>query len=387
MKYWIIVTFILTGVWTTSAIIAGTTLSDSEGIGIFTQAVGGRQAEYLPQPEQINLSGPSFPMSCAKKIWYHNYAAFTDLIQFRGNLYTTFREGNAHTTHSSDPFYGQIRVLESKDNGITWNSVAVIKEYGKDFRDPKLSITPDGKLMINMGCTWNHDNNVYRRQPHVSFSVDGKSWTQALPCLLMGNDVSHMDWLWQVTWHKGVAYAASYQGGSNKLILFKSTDGIIWYQITVLKSQGFANETVIRFDGDTMILLIREGHYQEHGKSHLGTADPPYTEWNWRLTDLRLGGPCFLILPNGDYLVATRSYDENKTGCALYIMTPAGKSRKLYAFQAGGDCGYPGLVAEKDVLYVSYYSSHQGAKSSIYFQSLSLMPLLMGKLHEPSEKI
>ncbi len=321
-----------------------------------------------------------------QKIWDQNYAAFTDLINYNGNLYVAFREGNGHTTRSKDPFYGQARIMKSTNKGKTWQSVALIKECGKDLRDPKLSIMPDGRLMVNMGCTWNHDGNIYRRQPHVAFSKDGENWTQALPCLLTGKDVSYMDWLWRVVWHKGVAYSVSYQRGINKLILFKSTDGIIWEQLTLLKTEGFANETAIQFDGDEMILLVREEKHKDFGLSHLGKALPPYTDWQWINTDLRLGGPCFLIMPDGNYLVGSRDYQESQLGCALFSMTPEGKTKRLYRFEAGKDCSYTGLVMENETLYVSYYSSHDGGIGNIYFQTLPVEPLLNGQLYEQFRK-
>src|SRR5947207_15453553 len=80
------------------------------------------------------------------KIWdqgKHN--AFTDLIRWRDKWYCTFREADAHVGGD-----GQIRVLESAE-GDKWQSAALIGEAGIDLRDPKLSITPDDRLMIMAG--------------------------------------------------------------------------------------------------------------------------------------------------------------------------------------------------------------------------------------------
>ena len=78
-----------------------------------------------------------------KKIWdagRHN--AFTDLIRFENRWYCSFREADDHVGGD-----GQLRVLTSID-GETWVSAALLGEPAIDFRDPKLSITADGGLMI-----------------------------------------------------------------------------------------------------------------------------------------------------------------------------------------------------------------------------------------------
>src|SRR5262245_54562329 len=80
------------------------------------------------------------------RIWdrgKHN--AFTDLIRWHDKWYCTFREADAHVGGD-----GVLRVLESAD-GKKWESVAGLTESGIDLRDPKLSVTPDDRLMIVAG--------------------------------------------------------------------------------------------------------------------------------------------------------------------------------------------------------------------------------------------
>src|SRR5690242_489517 len=94
------------------------------------------QQTKAAEPEVISVA----------KIWdkgRHN--AFTDLIRWQGKWYCTFREADAHVGGD-----GKLRVLESAD-GTDWASVALIAEQGIDLRDPKLSITPDGQLMMVAG--------------------------------------------------------------------------------------------------------------------------------------------------------------------------------------------------------------------------------------------
>ncbi|MEY4089952.1 MAG: hypothetical protein RJB55_2223, partial [Verrucomicrobiota bacterium] len=89
---------------------------------------------------------PSARVLEVRRIWdagKHN--AFTDLVQWRGRWWCTFREAEAHVGGD-----GAIQVLESAD-GAKWESVARITEKDIDLRDPKFSVTPDGRLMIVCG--------------------------------------------------------------------------------------------------------------------------------------------------------------------------------------------------------------------------------------------
>src|SRR5262245_44914769 len=79
-----------------------------------------------------------------RKIWDaapHN--AFTDLVRFQGGWYCAFREGQAHVSPD-----GALRVITSRD-GERWESAARITWDNGDLRDAKLSITPDGRLMLS----------------------------------------------------------------------------------------------------------------------------------------------------------------------------------------------------------------------------------------------
>src|SRR4029450_1004926 len=99
-----------------------------------------------------------------EKIWdrgAHN--AFTDLIRWRDKWYCTFREADAHVGGD-----GKLRVLESA-GGEKWESVALLGERGIDLRDPKLSVTPDGRLMIVAGGSdYGGTRTLRGRQPRVS---------------------------------------------------------------------------------------------------------------------------------------------------------------------------------------------------------------------------
>ena len=102
------------------------------------------------------------------KIWdqgAHN--AFTDLLRFDDRWWCTFREAEEH-----GPSIGTVRVITSED-GADWQSVAVLEEQEVDLRDPKLSVTPDGRLMLVMGgCVYGSGEHG-TRSPRIAFSSDG----------------------------------------------------------------------------------------------------------------------------------------------------------------------------------------------------------------------
>jgi hypothetical protein len=315
----------------------------------------------------------------SEKIWdagKHN--AFTDLIRWRDQWYCTFREADGHVGGD-----GQLRVLASHD-GKKWESVALISEQGIDLRDPKLSITPDNRLMIVAGGSVYEGKKLLGRQPRVTFSKDGKEWTPPKRVLSEG------EWLWRVTWHEGKAYGVSYNADSRqseeakkaaesgkaepgpadwKLKLFVSDDGVNYDLLTHLDVPGHPNETTLRFlsNGELVALVRREGGNQN---AWIGRSQAPYKEWKWAETKHRVGGPNFIELPDRSLWAAGRSYPGGaKTVVAK--MTAAGDYEPVLTLKSGGDTSYPGLVWHNDELWMSFYSSHEG-KSAIYLARIKI---------------
>ncbi len=97
----------------------------------------------------------------ARRIWDeapHN--AFTDLIRFKDRWYCVFREGQRHVSPD-----GTLRVITSAD-GNEWESAALITSDNSDLRDAKITVTPDGRLMlagaeaINQPVTHKHSMTI-----------------------------------------------------------------------------------------------------------------------------------------------------------------------------------------------------------------------------------
>jgi hypothetical protein len=308
-----------------------------------------------------------------KRIWDkgpHN--AFADLIRFQDRWYCSFRESEGHVGGD-----GKLRVLVSTD-GDAWESAALLAEEGIDLRDPKLSITPDGRLMIVAGgSVYQGTPDLKGMQPRVAFSPDGRTWTPTRRVL------GEWEWLWRVTWHEGKAYGVSYiatnrlpagakppadaEGGTLKLVV--SDDGVNYRLITPLKVTGRANETTVRFlASGEMVALVRREEGNQLG--WIGVSRAPYREWNWHETGHRLGGPNFIQLPDGSLWAGSRSYAPGGAKTVLARMTP-NSYQPVLTFPSGGDTSYPGMVWHENLLWMSYYSSHEG-RTSIYLAKVKL---------------
>ena len=278
-----------------------------------------------------------------ERIWDHApHNAFTDLIRFRGRWWCVFREAQAH-----DAPGGIVRVLKSETGG-SWESAATVEERGIDLRDPKLSVTPDGRLMLLMGgCVYDDEGEYLTRAPRVSFSEDGATWS--VPQKVLSED----HWLWRATWHGDRAYALSKLGegkGPRRGFLYSSADGIDWVWITEFKLPG-VSETTLGFQPDgEMVALIRPGY--------IGASRPPYREWSFCETPERIGGPNFIRLPDGSLWGSGRLFTAGGARTVLARMTTSSYEPAL-TLPSGGDTSYAGMVWHDDILWMSYYSSHE----------------------------
>ena len=303
--------------------------------------------------------GPATIVS-VERIWsegHHN--AFTDLIRWRGRWFCTFREADDHVGGD-----GRIRVLTS-DAGSEWTSAGFIGERGVDLRDPKLSITPDDRLMIVMGGSVYERERFVGRQPRVVFSADGRTWSEPERILAEG------DWLWRVTWHGGRAHGVIYRTPRAEwtTTLVVSEDGRTFDELSTFAVTGWPNETTVRVmpDGEMVALLRRDAGNR---LACVGRSAPPYATWSWRETAHRIGGPNVIVLPNGELWAGGRRYTDGVRTVIGRLTLDGGFATPL-TLPSGGDTGYPGMVWHDGMLWVSYYASHEG-RASIYLARVSV---------------
>ena len=289
-----------------------------------------------------------------RKIWDaapHN--AFTDLTRFNGQWFCVFREGKAHVSPD-----GAVRVLSSPD-GKAWASAAVITSTNADLRDPKIVVTPNKELMLTAAGAL-HPPAEHNHQTYVWFSRDGANWSA--PFAIGDADM----WLWRVTWHEANAYSVGYGTAAEHFVrLYTSSDGKAFKAlIPKLFEEGYPNESSIVFEPNkTALCLLRRDGNPATGK--LGMAKPPYTAWEWKDVGVKIGGPHMLRLPDGRLLACVRLYDGGARTSLAWIDWATGKLIEFQRLPSGGDSSYAGLVWHENLLWVSYYSSHEG-KTSIY---------------------
>lgn len=318
------------------------------------------------------MAEPLPTLLSVERIWskaQHN--SMTDLIRFKNVWLCTFREGDQHV-YGND---GRIRVIASSD-AKQWNEAAFLQVDGVDLRDPKLSITPDGRLMLLVGGTVYRNNKYVTRQPRVAFSDDGYQWSSFIPIL------TDHEWLWRVTWHEGIAYGASYSY-SNPIILnaewniklFASKDGISYDTLSDWDVDSYPSEATVRFLKDgRMVALVRRGGKMD-ARAWIGTSHPPFADWKWTVANEHIGGPNFLILPDETMWAAGRFFQTTEYGMyektALARMT-LDELHPVLFLPSSGDTSYPGMVYEDGILTMSYYSSHEGIRTSIYLAQIKL---------------
>ncbi len=298
------------------------------------------------------------------------HSAFTDLLEVDGRLYCTFREGDGHV-YGAD---GRIRILRRDGDG-SWRSVALLEETGVDLRDPKLSMTPDGRIMVLCGGS-DYDGRTLRgARTRVAFSDEAKeSFGPVSPIFVPDEIRSEVDWLWRVTWDAhGTAWGVLYQPRSEPSLvrLMTSEDGRDWRFVVDLPVDGVGNETTLRFGQEDVMTAIvrREG---ADARAVIGTAAPPYVDWSFDVLPEAVGGPDMIRSPGGDgWIVAGRRYGDDGPRTALWWRGDGGEWETLAVLPSAGDTSYPGLVVDGDRLLVSYYSSHEGP-TSIHLATLDI---------------
>ncbi len=299
-----------------------------------------------------------------QKIWDqapHN--AFTDLVRFQDRWFCVFREGQGHVSPD-----GALRVITSVD-GQTWESAALITSSDSDLRDAKITVTPDGRLML-AGAEAINDPATHRHQSLVWFSDDGRTWSEA-------HEVGDRDnWLWRITWHQGRAYGFGYgcRNDNRGLRFFTSSDGRSFDTLIeqVAVEGTYPNETSLVFlPDDTAYCLLRQDGQPNSG--YLGRSCPPYTQWTWKKLGVRIGGPHMVRLDDGRFVAAVRLYDSPVRTSLCWVDPEAGTLTEFLKLPSGGDTSYAGLVLHDGLLWVSYYSSHEG-KSNIYLAQVRITP-------------
>ncbi|WP_026375641.1 hypothetical protein [Aestuariibacter salexigens] len=299
----------------------------------------------------------------------HN--AFTDLCFYQGNLFCCFREARTHISED-----GTIRIL-------CLDQCGEILSHGRlhmpntDLRDPKLTVTPDGKLLLYAYARLKDRQTGKRVSRNINwFSRTGQSWSSPR---FFG---APFHWLWRQRFYKGRAYGLAYCATDESLHLFagdpRRTFECEKRDLLGLATHGvgYPNESDIMFDAKgTMIALVRRD--ADTGSAKLGIAAPPYQRWQWHDLGTYIGCPVIYPLSDRQAIVVGRDWQRKGPRTVLYELNIAARTVGIIdTLPSSGDNSYPGIVSIGDKIWISYYSSHEDHKSSIYLASYQRDTLL-----------
>ncbi|MFP6677268.1 MAG: sialidase family protein [Pirellulaceae bacterium] len=301
----------------------------------------------------------------SRRIWDRApHSAFTDLIRYKDRWYCVFREGTAHVSPD-----GSLRVIVSSD-GKQWKSIALVTSPTFDLRDAKITVTPNGQLMLN-GAGMIADADVRYHSISWFSTDDGQTWDK-------GRRIGDPGfWLWRTHWHDNTAYTMGYSTQRDRttrsLRLYKSADGRKFQTFvpTVNAPAGCGEDKILFLKDKTAVCLLR--HETGDKMAQLGRSKPPYTEWTWRDLNVRIGGPNMIQLPDGRILAATRLHRGGTRTSLSWLDLEKVTLTEVLRLPSGGDTSYPGMVWHEDLLWISYYSSHEG-KTSIYLAKVKVPP-------------
>ena len=150
-----------------------------------------------------NQTNDSIAVTCIWDKADHN--AFTDLEYYNKQFYCSFRESDEHLP-KHDSTKGEICIITSP-NGDKWELTKRFVSEQFDLRDSKISIMPDGRLMILIiGIKWK-DNYLVGQKTFVSFSNNGKTFTELQQVNIGENLESKWDAIWSIAWSDSIGYA------------------------------------------------------------------------------------------------------------------------------------------------------------------------------------
>lgn len=302
-------------------------------------------------------------------VWQsEKHSAFTDLIYFEHSWWCAFREGSTHMSLD-----GNIRIMTSVD-AHHWQTQTLLTWQGGDLRDPKFSLRPDGRLLLTAGMRWSTPVNARESFYSLGLLYDAKTREWHEPVI---DGLGKATWRWAPTWHEKVVYTVGYEGRDSQGCLYRSNDGLRW-QIHKAPffpiSCFYTNESSLAFDSNCAYCLTRRDTARG-AVALLGSAQPPYENWQWRKTNTALGGPKLLRLSNGEWIAAFRKINYRRGTARTLIQKMDVKTARFkpwLSLPSGGDTSYPGLVESGGRLLVSYYSSHEHHQASIYLADIPL---------------
>lgn len=116
------------------------------------------------------------------------FEAFPDVARLAdGRLFCVFYDGYDHVAFANEayPNGGRVSGCYSEDEGKTWSAPAVVFDSPFDDRDPSVTVTADGTILVNCFLLDHpvHQGTYYRKLGtwYVKSSDGGKTWSRVYP--------------------------------------------------------------------------------------------------------------------------------------------------------------------------------------------------------------
>ena len=107
-----------------------------------------------------------------------------------------------------------------------------------------------------------------------------------------------------------------------------------------------------------MYMMVRQEG--DDGLGLWGKSKAPYTEWEWKKMNFRLGGPDFIILEDGTVVAGSRySFPGGANKTMVLKGNLDGVFEETFLVPSGGDTSYPGFLTVGDECWMVYYSCHE----------------------------
>ena len=299
------------------------------------------------------------------------HRAFTDLINWCGRYYLTFREATDHMSYDGSPVVMWSTDLQEWQR-VEWSD-------DRDLRNGKFLDAGDrlflyGAHRIAKGSGGHHvasigtDGTLLRTEP-ISIT-SGSPWRPKR----IGSKI------WVAT-YRGTAPPEPDGHVDHEAWLECSDDGLNWQPVSLILRGQEATEVEIlpdSDDGNLLAFIRRDG--PRYPTLAMGVARPPFTEWQITETDkiIHAVAACHW---QGRIIVVGRYMDQmfpnrfpndedtfdvslgerlNRKICTkVWSWSAEGGFEDLLTLPSQGDCSYAGIVPEQDRLVISYYSQHE----------------------------
>lgn len=230
-----------------------------------------------------------------------------------------------------------------------------------DVMTPKLTITPDNRLMLLVDGEMYNRGSLVSRRPYVSYSnTNGENFSA-----LERSDIYYPDtepsednfWIWNMTWdnNKTAAYGFDHTNG---MTLMRTTDGgESFHAYHTLSMEVASGKATIRFGQQNNIYALIAKETGDR-KAVLAISAPPYQDFSYYTVDEQLEVPSFVFLNDNTICIAAKAYTSNTT--QLLVIDLEGNILRRMPLPSAGENSYPGAVVHDGYLWVSYHTSNSG---------------------------